>query len=471
MRNIENSEIEGKPALCFDTALEARSFARTKLAQNITDPGIIVYPDGSNRTWKASGVAEVNNSMKIYGPVFSGERLDSLIEAAKDETPKGEALKDSALQALVIWIRAKITLGNIHSTFAPGAAIIKNSEDSESEHPKGSIYFAPETISDRCLFVEGLKTNHFTSPDLKDMEAAAFCAGTMLYEIFSGTSSHTLSDNIHQDMRDGVFLPLHLAAPGLNKNFTSLVETALLLPVPKKRSSKTGNEILGDILKALVNTNGETIPSSSFFEPLSEDEKLQIAKDKERFIKRKNASVKTGRFFIQNKAVLIGAAVVVAFFVFIITNMVSSRAGRPTTKGFTSVDVINFYYDSLDDLNHINMEACISGASKADIDMAATYFAVEKVRQATEHDLNKSIISAKFWRENGGKLPAPNVFGITDFSIELLSGNERENTTQYRVNYILWFPNDDDFLSRSDHLTLTRKRGDWKITEINRTEK
>lgn len=469
MRKIDISDVEGKQVLCFDTALDARSFARTKLAQCITDPGYIIYPDGSNRTWKASGVAEVNNSMKIYGPVFAGDRLDALIEAAKDDTSEDAALKNTALQALVIWIRAKIALGNTPSSFAPGATIIANSENSANEHPKGSIFFSPETISDRCLIAEGITVNHFTSQDLSGMDAVAFCAGTMLYEIFGGACAYNLSENIHQEMRDGSFLPLDFAAPNLNKNITSLVETALLLPVPKKRTSQGGGEILNRILKALTGTNGETQHISSFYLTLPEEEKLRIAKEKNRFIKRKNAAVKTKHFLVKNRSVLIGAAVAAAFFIPILGSILSNTSNRISTKGMTPPDVINLYYDSLDELNHVNMEVCISGADKADINMVTTFFATEKIRQATEMDFNKSIISAKSWKNSGGSLPAPNVFGVTDLSISLASENERDKKIRYNVNYTLWIPSEKEPINRKDQLTLTRKKGNWQITEINRS--
>ncbi len=60
MQRIYLSNIEEKQAICFDTGLDPRSFARTKMSQSLIECGYIVYPDGSREVWKPSSVNEVN---------------------------------------------------------------------------------------------------------------------------------------------------------------------------------------------------------------------------------------------------------------------------------------------------------------------------------------------------------------------------------------------------------------------------
>jgi len=462
MRKINISEAEGNLALCFDTSLDARSFARTKLAQCITDPGFIVFPDGASKIWKASGVMEEGNTMKIYGPVFTGERLDALMDSSESNA------RDKALQAIIIWIRAKLALGEVLSSNNPGAAFIAGFEETETENPKGSIFFAPETVSERCLFAEGLSINRFNCPDLQRMEAAAYCAGTLLYEVMTGARLFTVSDHIHQDMREGNYVPASLINPGLDEKIIELIETALSLPISKKKTTESGTAILNNILNSLT-AKGEEALVSSFARSLTEEEVARCAKEKGRYMKKKNVSLKANRFLLRNKPVLIGVLAGLVFITFVTVSMIKSRTGQPTTAGLSSQNVIVSYYEALSSLNHTFMEECILGADKSDVDMVINYFVVNKVKQAHERDFQASIIPARVWKDNGGELPAPNVFGVTDLSVEHMSGSERDISISYRINYTLWFPIEPFSSVRSDQMTLTKKRGNWRITTIRRT--
>ncbi|MDR0487414.1 MAG: hypothetical protein LBG91_04125 [Treponema sp.] len=175
---------------------------------------------------------------------------------------------------------------------------------------------------------------------------------------------------------------------------------------------------------------------------------------------------------MRNKAGMIGCAAALLIAGFVAQNVISSRFGRPTTKGMDSYEVINAYYDAFSVLDHTFMEACIWGADKIDIDVAINYYVIYKVRQANEIKTGPLIVSAKVWKERGGELPAPDVFGITGLSIIHLSGNEDESRINYRVNYTLWFPNETVPSIRSDELTLMRnKKRNWQIIEIERTIK
>ncbi|MDR0487415.1 MAG: hypothetical protein LBG91_04130 [Treponema sp.] len=261
-RRIFISEAEGKTVLYFDTGLDPRSFARTRLAQCFTDPGFIVSPDGSSKIWRASGVSEVNGCMCIWGAAFNSERLDLLIEE--------EAALQAALQAVVFWIRGKLFLGETHSVLEPGAAFIVCKDGDE---PRGSVLFLPEILSGRCLLAEGEGPYRFICPDLSGLESAAFCAAAMLYKILTGTAAYPNLKNCYQDMREGVFLPPRLAAPGLDEKLCELIQTALFLPVAKKRTGESGASVLGGLLKCLIDKGGETAAVTSHIKYLSTEEK------------------------------------------------------------------------------------------------------------------------------------------------------------------------------------------------------
>ncbi|WP_461257249.1 hypothetical protein, partial [Treponema sp. R80B11-R83G3] len=171
-----------------------------------------------------------------------------------------------------------------------------------------------------------------------------------------------------------------------------------------------------------------------------------------------------------NKFLLIGISLGVAFVLFILLTTIMS-SGRMTTEGMSPKTVVSAYYDAFSSLNHQFMEACIKGADRSDINAASSFYAALKQRQAYEGSKATSVIQAKVWKEMGGELPAPNVFGVTDLKIDKIGGDEYDGLIVFRAVYNLWSPFDNFARFRSDVLTLKWDKGKcWRIIEILRTE-
>ena len=491
MQHVYISDVDGNPAVCFDSGLDSRSFARTKMSQSLIENGYIVYPDGSHKIWRASGVNEVDGQMRIWGPHFTGKRLDLLLNELNSTTSQ-----QTAFQALVFWLRAKMLLGDTRTTLDPGAVFVCLEDDLTSGHayPKGSVFFAPENLTNRCLGVERTKYSTETSggtaqakngspssvkipvldryncPDLTGMEAVAFCAGTILYKILANAYPYPDDTTIFQDMREGVFLLPHLAISSLDKKFCELIQSALLLPVKKRSSNMSGTDIISEMLRMLMDNESQAVLVSSLFIQLSLEESMQLEKEKKRHLIIHNVFIKIKRFILHNKQTLIVAAVVFLFILFLTVSTTRSLLQRPTTKGMASDAVTVAYYEAFSSLDHVFMEACVQGASKNDINAVMNLLAIDKTRQAYGMSTSSTYIPAKEWKESGGEQPALDVFGITDMSIFHLSGREEDGLVMYRVNYLLWSP-EGYLIDRSDVLTLTRdRRKNWRITEIVRTE-
>jgi hypothetical protein len=470
MQNIHICEVDGKQAACFDTGLDPRSFARTKMSQSLIEPGYIVFPDGSNNVWKASGVNELDGFMRVWGPSFAGERLDLILNKTSSFGHGQAQARQEAVKAIAFWIRAKLLISETPSAISPGAAFVCCT-DGGVENPKGSVFFTPENLSQRCLFIEGAEPNYYYCPDLMGMEAAAFCAGAMLYRILVESHPYPVAASVFQDMREGVFYPPHLAAPGLDEKICGLIQSALLLPAAKKRTSASGTDILGNLLEILMDKDGNITPVPSLFRSLTTEETALLEKEKSRYLKINYFSVKMSRFLIRNKPAVLTIAAVLIFSIFVIGSMAQNRSSRPTTAGLTSDTVVAVYYDSFSALDHVYMEACLMGADKNDVNTVVNLFVVDKLRQTYEYSGESSLIPAKTWRQLGKELPSPDVFGITDLHIERIGGGEDAEQVHYRADYILWVPNEPDVYTRSDILTLRRdRRKNWRITEILRTE-
>jgi len=468
-------ETEGTPSpdkavhiICFHTGLDPRSFARTKMSQCLTEQGYVVSSDGTHEIWKPAGVKEIDGFMKVWGPMFSGTRLDLLLENINSGAE--DSAKQIALNAVVSWIKAKMFLGETNTALNPSSSFILEDK----------VFFAPENLSNRCLYIERKESeaqaaitssrsaaevslahiDRYNCPDLSGLNAAAFCAGVMLYEILTGSHPYPTAE-IYQDMREGIFMPVNLAAPDMDEKLSGLIQEALILP---KQVLKTGADILKEILEILVNTD-----ISSLFITLPEDKKIQIEKEKQLYLVKRKSITGTKRFVTRNKQFLTIAGIGFFIILFITISAVRGISQRPTTAGLSSGDVITAYYDAFASLDHMFMEACIKGADKSDINVAASYFAVSRARQAYEYRATPAIVSVKEWQEQGGELPARDVFGVTDLMIEYVSGSEYDGIIVYNAEYQLWAP-DELSETRKDTLTLKQdRRKNWRITEISRT--
>jgi hypothetical protein len=479
-------EVEGTRALGFDTGLSARSFAQAKLAQFITEPGLIVRP-GDIALWQASGVREIaadgnpvdgnlvggnpvggKQTMVVWGPLFAGERLDLLLNNAP---------QDQALAAISAWLQAVLTLQNnprFTAPLWPCAALLAKEE-------RDGIFFAPPSLVQRCMMAAA-DSESYVHPDLHGMEAVAFTAAVMLYRLFAGTLPFSATDRslLHQDMREGNFLPVHFAVPGLDGQLSSLIQNALA----GKRDD--GAVVNRAAIPVKLSTVLRTIShASALVRPLSEADTLLLEKGKNQFLKINTATVRTKRFVMRNMAMLLGILAAITAVSLIIFTVIKTRADLPTTAGMNSVQVIEHYYNAFGDMDHQMMEACVTGgAGKNDIGAVINFFALTKSRQAYEMRFSPVVISPRQWQENGGGPIDIPLFGVADIRLEWLSGGEAAEEIRYLVNYTFWVPfqvadepggisTADPPLSvayyRSDLLTLVRKKGDWRITAIERT--
>jgi len=464
-KSAVNQEVQTEYTVCFDTGLDPRAFARTKMSQCLIEKGYIVSPDGTHSEWKAAGVKEVNNLMRVWGPLFAGKRLDLLLEDVGSVVTDSSLAQQTALFAVASWIRAKMLLGDTKSTMNPGACFIN----------KTNVFFAPEHLSSRCLFIEGSEMDRYNSPDLFGIDATAFCAGVMLYKILTKSHPYPTAE-IYQNMREGIFLPVKLAAPDLEEELSILIQSALLLPVVKKRTSKSGTDILAEILEKIMDkqsgfTKTAAINVSSLFIEIPAAQRQQVEKEKKNYLFKQNLFTGLKRFAANNKHLLIGILIGVLFLLFVVFSTTKSFSQRLTTAGMEHDVVVTAYYDSFNSLNHALMEACILGAPKTDVNVVASVFAISRTRQAYENKAGPSIVSARAWVENGGTLPAPDVFGVTGLNVHLESGSDLDGVVVYRVTYSIWAPNEHE-RKRTDILTLRLdRRKHWRIVEILRDEK
>jgi len=504
-------ELNGENVLGFDTGLSAQAFAQAKMAQFITSPGYIVFPDNRVRTWQPGGVTEIGGegteTMIVWGPMFPGERLSGIINGNRE---------DEALDALRFWLRARMLMeenpgaGTEIPYPGPAGALIVTQTQAGSEqqggYPAGAVFFPPPRLLKRTLEAEGAETvlnaERWVHPDLAGTAAISFSAGAMLYRIFCGAVPFPRNepDELRQDMREAVFTPPELAAPGLDPEMSELIRR-LLGRAPQNREEKP--RPAPDSIGAFIGQPAAK-PASSWVKPLGEDEIAKIRMEQEQFSRKKALSVKTRRFVIRNTAIITASLVIVVVLLLFVRSMVKHQEELPTTKGMDPVEVAKTYYGAFGALDHTLMDACVSGkAGKGDIEMVINLFVISKMRQAYEM-AQTNFMSAQDWADAGRQATDKTVFGVTDLNVQVLSVDQGSGTASLEADYILWMPAsffkegddtlpaDDDTaggavggtvdgadmeapppalpggMVTKDKLGLVLRKGAWRIAEISR---
>ncbi|MDR0721477.1 MAG: hypothetical protein LBF75_01610 [Treponema sp.] len=470
-------EVRGMLVLEFDTGLDAQAFAQLKLAYLITESGYLVSPDGSWTPWKPIGVREQQGTMCIWGPSFTGVRLDILMT---DDTRK-----DQALDALRYWIRACLLLeeGQCLPAPWPAGAIIALS---------GTILFPPEALLQYSIKATGQETwrngvEGYVHPDLSGLGGTAFTAGAMLYRIFCGAPPfpNTNREILHKDIREGVFLPLRLGVPGLDDNLAVLITRALTLF--REKQAAPAPLVLSALEDLLGPPGSATV--ASYLHEVDPAEQARLTLEKERFTKQHTMQVKAKRFIHRNITLLGGISIAVLSLVLMITSVISGRANRPTTQGMGPQEVVETYYQAMGTLDHLRMDACvIPKTGKDDIDMVTNFFVITRVRQA--YEAKPAILSAQEWINAGSPPTEATIFGVSDLRLEGIDQDERDGEVSFAVSYLLWLPgafrDTDDpgpqetgsetaeeaglpwSISRRDLIRLTQYQGAWRIAEIQR---
>ena len=467
-KSIVYFELDGKEVLGFDTGLTPRDFARTKMAQSVLQPGYIIYPDGNVDNWQSGGVTPLGSgsdeTIVVWGPVFPGEKLAELIKSDN---------KDHALDAFRFWLKARIILEERFARaekifFGSSGALIVHKEN--DLFPYGTVFFPPADLFMRSIETE-IETE-WIHPDLEKAEEISFCAGAMLYRIFCGTPafSGTSIDEIHQNIREGVFLPPNLALPGLNPEMSGLISKSL----GGKKGELAKKPMPNEILEFIDIPKSRQV--SSWLRILDTNEIAKINTEKARYIKKNALAVKTRRFAARNKVVITASIVVLVVVAFFIRDFIKSRS-EDVIKGMSPVEVAMTYYNAFGELDHTLMEKCVKGkAGKDDIDLAVNFFVITRVRQAYELYSN-SFITVQKWIDDGSPATDKVVFGITNLKVSGFSMNEKN--ARLAAEYTLWMPNYNEYndensvqtiVSNSyrDELDLVLIKGAWRIESIKR---
>jgi hypothetical protein len=285
-------------------------------------------------------------------------------------------------------------------------------------------------------------------------------------------------------MREGVFMPIELAAPGIDANLAKLISDALL---PVKKITEGTKRPSSSMIADFIGNPGEK--TSKWFKELSEAERVKIGNEREQYKKARGLVVKTRRFVIRNTTIITACAVALLALGLGVGSYVRSVQSRPNTIGMIPREVAETYYGAFGALDHALMEGCVTNkAGKSDIDVVVNLFVMTKVRQAYEY--MESHISAEDWLEAGSPETSLTIFGVTDLKLTTIEGDESDGEVSIRAEYDLWIPGSmaedaeeptaeelmsetvtvipPERMSYTDDLKITFRKDAWRISEIDR---
>ncbi|MCL2609972.1 MAG: hypothetical protein FWD94_08730 [Treponema sp.] len=413
--------------------------------------------------------------MILWGPAFDGESLHLLTTDS--------ARTEEAVSAIALWLRAFVSLDEtVRAGLSPlssGAFVSKDGP--EAADPE--VLILPAWLADRCLSAEPEETRlavlGYVHPDVENrLRSATFTSAALLYRIFSGKHPFPQTDMglLHQDMREGNFLPVNLAAGGLAEPLALRIQRAL---AGAELDPKPLLAALGDCRPA--NLKGTE----------SDEQRLAREKEADRFLKAKAPRVKARRFAARNAGLLLAALAVLALLSFLVTSTLATRPAGPDVVGMPPAEVLAGYYNAFGELDHVLMDSILlRGIGRDDLNTVIHLFVINKVRMAHEFSQVPLVISADQWLESGTD-PQVTVFGVTDLRIlELESPPEpapagrktapAEPERRFRADYLLWTqapdPDEQDdrlptptALPHSDIVTMVLRQGSWRIAGIERT--
>jgi hypothetical protein len=442
MRGVRIITVASGLALGFDTGLGASDFARSRAGTQVSSKGFLVHPSGALEIWQASGVIEMGAeaTMVVWGAVpfkdgIEGKRLDEIVL-------NGD--KDTALAALRNWALARqdllnrVDLGEIPPSYPLGAWVGEE-----------GVFFAPECFvkwsSEKEAWLEGAE--QWTHPDLRaaaltSPQACAvsdcWTAAALLDAILSGEKPFQACDteSLHGDIREGVYTPLHLAAPGLEGETAAFLNR--VLSQTNKAKAAAGPE-LHELEQILSDAKGGCRPYTDFFHALDDVEKAKIESEARQYEKRKRNVVKGRRFIIRNRIIFGGIAVALLLIAGVVYSIVEAQLSRPNTLGLEPEAVISLFFDGMNKLDGQTLDGCVTDKAGADYANAVNYFyVISKMREAYEQ--RDYFITPDEWIAAGAEASDETVFGVNDLRISPLDTDASDGLVSFRVSYTLYYP-------------------------------
>lgn len=476
-----NKIIETGSRIILHTAMTDREFAQANMMQHMKAEGYVAKEaDGGSfefSKWFFEDTAtDESGEFSLSGPGFSGITAYQILKEVEDACNDTEICTKPNQTQLDAWkkifriIKAMKAAELEHITLPDSGAIgIIYAED-------GSILFLPELLVTRSIAMRSQKeaaeyTESWRQPILPIEQMPSFSAAVMIYTIITGRRPYNADspEALTEDFLDCYFVPAEYVC-SISKENAEILDTALKGKIKFRPS-----------LKRLLGIFGEDI--AVVYLPETKTAKKE-AKDKAdaKLVSRIKRSRYIRRHFTQ-----IAIAVLSVVIAAVITiSIVNTELSRPTTKGLTSVQVVESFYTSLHHLETVDLEECITkDAGKQIKNIATNLYVTSKMQSAYNQGL--SFLTPAQWILKGTP-DRSSIYGITHLKIngaesstnaDWLENNqkipladvEKGAAESFNVEYYVVMTEDPEnitILEYKDSVELTFLKDKWIITKLER---
>jgi hypothetical protein len=147
---------------------------------------------------------------------------------------------------------------------------------------------------------------------------------------------------LNSDIREGIYTPPHLAAPGINAGVADFIDQALQPP-----GKGEARPLVRDLLALLDGKNGK----EDFFHTLTPEETAKIEKERQNEAKLRSRTVKSRRFLTRNHAIILAIVAGVLLVAIFVVSAVMDNMSKFNTKGLTPTQVVDDFYASVTGLD------------------------------------------------------------------------------------------------------------------------
>jgi hypothetical protein len=439
MEIVSSRNIDGKGSLAIATAMNERDAARSRIAQEITMPGLVIAQDGSLSEWVAEGASRENDAdaISIVGPGFPGTTLLASVVSG-DPKAAWSCLHRAATAVLKARATGLVGDDRMRAIASAGPEAIVCGSD-------GGVLFLPADPYVRALESHGGKVpveNRalWIHPDADtiDVERSfAFLVGTLAYRILAGREPFPVPERAGNQEIDGtdeefiarnvgnrIFEPIRLARWDIREQAAASIDALISSEVAASVDTLLA---FGADLDSLIDPGKAASGNHEDF-----SRKKRVAQRK-----RDTAVIRESFVRRHRQSFMIGS--VIAFFVAMLAGLyVHDVALRPSTFGMSPEAVILGYYGAIARLDQEIPAAYAAKGVKNDYDeIVSRLFVSAKMREAYEKIHSVISPAALFRGENPGSMT---VFGLTRFDAQPV----RKSTTEilYDVSYYIWIPAD-----------------------------
>lgn len=333
---------------------------------------------------------------------------------------------------------------------------------------------------------------------ISGLPAVCFTRAVIAYRLLAGRLPYSSTNSVERnaDILDRNFLPMELCLQGIEAELARSINKALKLNsnavnVPGKKQKGKSSEDLTPEADFPLELLDQAFELSEKSDSTDKDFEEKVAAYK----KTQASRIKASRNIRRNSSLIITAAIVLVVLVLITINTIKTRNSELTSKGLTSIQTIQGYFQGINSKDTTMLMNFAKGKkAQQQIDVISQIYVMHKQRLAYNKD--NGYANPESWlllSTNEERWEKTGIYGVTNLQIDgipyeldvkiyqkdeepeavIQEGNitlQNGDLSVHEVDFYLLHTEGEDFgfVVEKVHetITLTYKKDRWIITDI-----